>query len=428
MKIKIKSIRSILLMTFMVFSVNQSFADTKLSLLIDNGSESYAIAQALTNAYTKENPDVSFEIEIRPGGSDGDNIVKTRLFTEEMTDIFLYDSGALFQALKPSRTLEPVNDISNFNDILPSYIKTVSDAGKTYGVPVRAAMGGGFFYNLNVYKELGLSVPKTWDDFIKNSLIVKEKTDIVPVVFTFKDAWTAQLPILSDFYNVITNDPEFDDNYTKNKDSFSKNKYALKGFKRIEQLYNLDLMNEYYNAATYNDGIKMLAEGKAAHYSMLTFALSTIRLNSPQYLNDVGFFSQPGDDAEKNGLTVWMPAAYYISKSSNNKAEAKKFLNFIAQPKSCDLITKVAGATGPYLIKGCSLPENVPQALKDMLPYFSTDAGTAPALEFLSPVKGPALQQLAVEVGSGMRSAESAAEVYDQDVKKQAKQLRLPNW
>jgi raffinose/stachyose/melibiose transport system substrate-binding protein len=63
-----------------------------------------------------------------------------------------------------------------------------------------------------------------------------------------------------------------------------------------------------------------------------------------------------------------------------------------------------------------------------MLPYFETQGRTAPALEFLSPVKGPALEQLTVEVGSGIRDAKSAAALYDQDVAKQAKQLGLDGW
>ena len=52
----------------------------------------------------------------------------------------------------------------------------------------------------------------------------------------------------------------------------------------------------------------------------------------------------------------------------------------------------------------------------------------APALEFLSPIKGPALEQFTVEVGSGIRPAAEAAALYDQDVAKQGKQLGLPNW
>ena len=426
MKIKINNTG--VLAAALLLCTSTSNADTELSLLIDNGSESFAIATALTEAYSKENPDVSFDIEIRPGGSDGDNLVKTRLFTEEMTDIFLYDSGALLQALKPSRTLEPIEKIENFKNIKPAYIPSVSDGDHSFGVPVRAAMGGGIFYNRKVYNELGLAVPKTWDEFLSNALKIKQHTDVIPVVQTYKDAWTSQLPILSDYYNVQQGAPDFAENYTKNLDGFYKNKYARSGFEKIEQMYSLGLFNKYPSATTYNEGIRLLAEGKAAHYPMLTFALSTIRLNYPEHLNNVGFFAQPGESSDKNGLTLWMPAAYYISKSSENKDESKKFLNFVASAPSCDIITKAAGATGPYLLNGCGLPEDIPQALKDMTPYFDEPGRLAPALEFLSPIKGPALQQLAVEVGTGSRSGIDAARLYDKDVEKQAKQLGLDNW
>ncbi|GAB3999032.1 hypothetical protein GCM10029992_26650 [Glycomyces albus] len=43
-------------------------------------------------------------------------------------------------------------------------------------------------------------------------------------------------------------------------------------------------------------------------------------------------------------------------------------------------------------------------------------------------MKGPALEQITVEVGSGIRSAEDAAVLYDEDVKKQAQQLGLEGW
>jgi raffinose/stachyose/melibiose transport system substrate-binding protein len=64
----------------------------------------------------------------------------------------------------------------------------------------------------------------------------------------------------------------------------------------------------------------------------------------------------------------------------------------------------------------------------DLLPYFQADGATAPALEFLSPIKGPNLEHLTVEVGSGIRSAADAAALYDEDVEKQAQQLGLPGW
>jgi raffinose/stachyose/melibiose transport system substrate-binding protein len=70
------------------------------------------------------------------------------------------------------------------------------------------------------------------------------------------------------------------------------------------------------------------------------------------------------------------------------------------------------------------LPEDSYGAVKDMVPYFEA-GNVAPALEFVSPIKGPNLAQLCTSVGSGTMSALEAAKSYDQDVEKQAKQLGL---
>ena len=56
-----------------------------------------------------------------------------------------------------------------------------------------------------------------------------------------------------------------------------------------------------------------------------------------------------------------------------------------------DVQTAAVGITGPYLIKGCDLPADIPPAVADLAAYFKSDATNSPALEFLSPIKGPAL-------------------------------------
>jgi raffinose/stachyose/melibiose transport system substrate-binding protein len=57
------------------------------------------------------------------------------------------------------------------------------------------------------------------------------------------------------------------------------------------------------------------------------------------------------------------------------------------------------------------------------------DSGNSyPALEFLSPIKGPNLEQICVSVGTGQMTPEEAAAAYDLDVEKQAQQLGLPGW
>jgi raffinose/stachyose/melibiose transport system substrate-binding protein len=398
-----------------------------LTMLIDSSPDTVAQTEALTEAYIEKDPGVEFEIEQRPGGSEGDNIVKTRLATGEMADIFQYNSGSLFQALRPTQTMADLSDLPAAAIISDVFKPSVTADGKLYGVPYEAAQAGGILYNTKVYEQLGLEVPKTWDEFSANNEKIKE-AGIVPVAQTYRDTWTSQLFVLADFYNVLAEVPTFAEDYTANKAKYATTPAAVRGFEHLQQGFEAGWWNEDFGAATYEDGLYMVATGEAAHYPQLTFAIGAIQQNHPDELNDVGFFAQPGPDAAKNGLTVWMPAALYISAESPNAEAAKDFLNFVASPEGCDIITATLGATGPYLVEGCELPADVPTGVKDMLPYFETEGATAPALEFLSPVKGPALEQITVEVGSGIRPAADGAALYDQDVEKQAKQLGLPGW
>jgi raffinose/stachyose/melibiose transport system substrate-binding protein len=122
-----------------------------------------------------------------------------------------------------------------------------------------------------------------------------------------------------------------------------------------------------------------------------------------------------------------MPNAFYVPATTDHPEAAKRFLAFVASTEGCASHNKAMGATGPFLIAGCELSD-VPPSVEDMLPYFEDDSRNAPALEFRSPIKGPALEQITVEVGSGIRSAADAAALYDEDVRKQAQQLGLPGW
>jgi raffinose/stachyose/melibiose transport system substrate-binding protein len=76
-----------------------------LTYMVGDVESDQLIAKALVDAYMELHPNVTIEIENRPGGGDGDNIVKTRLATGEMTDLFSYNAGSLLQALNPSETL-----------------------------------------------------------------------------------------------------------------------------------------------------------------------------------------------------------------------------------------------------------------------------------------------------------------------------------
>ena len=111
-----------------------------------NDPASTKFANDLATAFHKANPDITVKVETRPAGTDGDNLIKTRLSTGEMNDVFLYNSGSLFQALHPDTQLAPLTDESWTKDLTDDFKKTVSTDKGLYGAPTGTTFDGAARY------------------------------------------------------------------------------------------------------------------------------------------------------------------------------------------------------------------------------------------------------------------------------------------
>jgi raffinose/stachyose/melibiose transport system substrate-binding protein len=74
------------LVTALAMAAGFAHACATLSVLTDNSPASVGAIRALTEAYAAANPGVTFDVDQRPGGGEGDTIVKMRLSTGEMAD------------------------------------------------------------------------------------------------------------------------------------------------------------------------------------------------------------------------------------------------------------------------------------------------------------------------------------------------------
>ena len=398
-------------------------AKTQITLLTDNAETTVKSVAALIEAFQKANPDITVKASTRPGGADGDNLVKTKLATGSMEDVFWYNSGSLLQALSPAKNLVDLTGSDVIANVDPSFLPSVTQDGKVYGAPWGDAMGGGILYNKDVYAKLGMTVPKTWAEFAANNDKIKA-ANITPVLGSFKDTWTTQLFVLGDYCNVAASNPNWAADYTANKIKYATDAAALRGFEKTAEVKAKDWLNKSAGSTTFDQGIKLLAAGKAAQFPMLTFAVGSLPADQA---GKIGFFGIPGDDAAKNCGTIWMPGGQYIPSASKNIDAAKKFVAFAASPAGVEAAYAVVPPTGPSLVKGVTVPSTALPIVSDIKAYI--DGGNnSPALEFLSPVKGPALEQITTAVESGQTSAKDGAGQYDADVTKQAKQLGLAGW
>lgn len=398
----------------------------ELEFLVGTTPDEIALAEAMVEAFVEENPDVSISVDTRPGGGDGDNLVKTRLSTGEMADIFVYNTGSLFQAINPDQTLVEVGDQPWVDDLDENFLVTVETDQGTYGQAWGATFAGGMLYNKVVYEELGLEVPETWDEFMANNEAIAA-TDTTPIIQTYGDTWTAQIFVLADFANIAAEDPDWAEEYTAGNRKYAEQP-GLRGFEKHEEVAEAGYFNENYPSASEADGARMLATGEGAHYPWLSNVITLVEQNNPEAVEDIGYFPIPADEAENTQATQWQATGLYVPQSTegDEREAALAFQAFVGSEKGCELQNEFFNPAGPYA-GACELPEDAAPVVTDIEAYVD-EGRAAPALEFLSPIKGPNLEHILVELGSGQSDAETAAARYDEDVVNQAKQLGLEGW
>lgn len=418
---------SVVCMAALAFSIGMALpiaAESELTIAVSNALPLDGF-KAVAAAYTAKSG-VKITFDLMPGGQEGDNLLKTRLNSGDAADINLYNSGSLFLALNPPQFFVDLTNEPYTSSIIDSYKAVVSVNKRVYAAPAQPIAGGGWYYNKAIYAKLGLKVPKTWKELVSNLEKIKA-AKIVPVIGSYKDSWTTQMVILADNYNVLAKDPKFAEDYSAHKKGFATSPAALRSFEKLAELGAKGLVNSDATATSFDMALKMLATGVGAHFPMISFIGTSLEAIDPVKSKDIGFFAQPGDDPSANGLTIWMPNGLSIYKESKNVDAARKFLAFYLSPEGWAINFAAQKPDGPLAIKGIKLPEGLYPSVLDMLPYVESGK-TAAALEFLSPIKGPNLPQIAVQDALQMKSPLENAKEYDKDVEKQAKQLGLAGW
>ncbi len=395
------------------------YAGEEISILWVSNSSMDGINALIDSA--EEKLGLKVNLEQVPGGEDGDNVVKTRLASGDMADLLSYNCGSLLASLNPEEYFEDITE--DYAEMLDeNFVNAASVDGVLYGIPATASQAGAVLYNQEMYEEYDLEIPKTWDEFLANCEVLKENGETA-VLGTDGDSWTSQVTYLGDHYNVWAAEPDFAAQFEAGTLKYADSKAGLESFQKIADI--VPYMNSDHMATTYDDGCDIMMEDGAAHWIILTSALSNIYELYGEDVNKLGCFAIPGDDAENCGLTVWEPNSIYMNKNTENAEAVKAFMDYYISTEGLDAYTEAELPNGPYCVKGYELPEECFTAVKQMQEdYFDTGLNSV-ALEFQTAVKGSNCASICQELASGQTTPKEAAAKYDEDCRKQAVQLGL---
>lgn len=316
--------------------------------------------------YTELHPNVEFDLRVQPVSGYQDWL-KARLAADEAPTIvenhanqlrLLYEEGYISDITEDLNSENPYVDGEIWKDIFQEGRMDVAHEyayEPTYAIPY-SGNGLAFFYNKDLYNELGLDVPQTWSEFIANcEAIQKAGTNPFALMLMKNDTSTwLNWWIMTGLYgNYFLADKDINPNGDKSLHEREIARAVDKGYFSFtegmgKQAYSdyLDKISElgkYAEGATGLDEAGAKAQFLAGNAAQILSGSWDLKAFSEHEGFDVGVFPIPKfteDDGEYVGsnFSVTSAQVFGVSKSDKKSQEeidaAVDFLKFFTAPEN----------------------------------------------------------------------------------------------
>lgn len=208
-------------------------------------------------------------------GSNGPDVVQARAY------------GALQPLIAGGNLTEITGKVDGLKSMDPTIVTgaTGKADGKVYGVPF-ATQTMQVFYNKKIFKDEGIEVPKTWDDFMKANEKIKG-SGMTPLAVGAKDAW--MMPFIHDIFGSAEyGGKDFRDAVQSGKKTFTDAKYvsSIQNLKDLQGFMPKDVVG-----VSYTDAQVLFTNEQAAMFPGGSFELAFFQKQNPEL--ELGVFQVP---------------------------------------------------------------------------------------------------------------------------------------
>ena len=327
-------------------------------MFFSNKIEAVGTYNKLVEKFEAENPNIKVTISAPP---DATTVLKTKLVKGDVPDIISMSADRSYADFVEANILEDLDGLVDIDKINPVYNEMMKDLEiderlGIYVVPY-ALNASGVIYNKDIFKELNLEIPKTWDEFLSVAQKVKDE-QIIPFYMTYKEAWTT-LPAWNTVSSTLVSSEIFD---KVNKREITFSEIYDETTDKILELLEFGHSDNF--GVGYNDGNIAFAKGESAMYLQGSYAIPSI-LTVNENLN-LGMFALPAtNNVENNKLVSGVDVYFSIPKDAKNKEESIKFINFLLEEENSQLYIEEQCAFSA--VKGVEQNDIMFEAFK---PYF----------------------------------------------------------
>lgn len=319
--------------------------------------------------FEAQNPFVEVKEILQPKDTYEDVGLKTMIAGGNIPDLYYLNGGqwktqqyALYGGYCEDLTKYLYSDFGPFKpgdwgyNFLPIAINYDKIYGRHYLIPY-VGSSGWMWYNKDMFKEYGLSIPETWPRLLDTCAKLKAK-EIIPVSIANKEGW----PMANWAGQVIervAGTLVYDSVFRRKKGYDYMHPGFVQGLSLISELVEKGYINEGANGMTVDEGAMLLFMRRAAIHPIGSWFPVVAAESAPADFH-YGVFSTPAVPGGKGDPTSvqFAPNGWVVGKGSPHVEEAVKLLKYLT---SVEVQKKWVSKVALFSVtKGAMTPETVP--------------------------------------------------------------------
>ncbi len=236
--------------------------------------------------------------------------------------------------------------------VLPSVAQNGVIDGVTYALPMNDVQPVVLYYNKALFDQVGISVPKTYDELLAAVAKFKE-AGIIPISIAGQSVWPELMWI--QYLTDRIGGPEVFQKVLDGKPGAWSDPAITQALTRIKELVDAGAFGEGFASVTADQGadFALVHTGKAAMILQGSWGYATFKNDNPDFFSkSLGFTTFPTIDSGKGDPAniVGNPANFWSVSASASPNEQKTATDFINQGVYTDEVVKAmldAGSLPP---------------------------------------------------------------------------------
>jgi len=337
----LKSMKKTLLYAALVAAVSapHAFAETTLNaLFMAQAAYSEADVRAMTDAFTKANPDIKVNLEFVPYEGLHDKTVLAQ-GSGSGYDVVLFDVIWPAEYATNNVLVDVTGRVTDEmkKGVLPGAWTTVNYDGKSYGMPWILDTKY-LFYNKEILEKAGIKTPpKTWEELSEQAKIIKDKGLLAtPIAWS----WAQAEAVICDYTTLVS---AYGGEFLKDgKPAFGEGG-GLDALKYMADSYKSGLTNPNSKEFLEEDVRNVFQNGEAAFALNWTYMYNMANSGKDSKVaGKVGIVPAPGVEGKSEVSAVNGSMGLGITSTSQHQEEAWKYIVHMTSQETQNAYAKLS--------------------------------------------------------------------------------------